>query len=117
MVPMRSQDGSQSNGEPWFIHGVGFDVTALKQAEQLIREARDELEKRVHERTAELHHANEELWRSNAELEQFAYVASHDLQEPLRTITNFTELLARRYKGAIDAKADGYIKFIVDSAK
>jgi PAS domain S-box-containing protein len=105
------------NGQPWFIHGVGFDVTELKRAEQIVREARDELEKRVQERTAELHHANAELSRSNAELEQFAYVASHDLQEPLRTITNFTELLAKRYKGASDAKTEGYIKFVVDSAK
>jgi PAS domain S-box-containing protein len=105
------------NGQPWFIHGVGFDVTELKRAEEIIRHARDELERRVAERTAELKEANAELARSNTELEQFAYVASHDLQEPLRTITNFTELLVKRYKGSLDEKADGYIRFIVDSAK
>src|SRR6266850_5001771 len=105
------------NGQPWFIHGVGFDVTELKRAEQVVRESRDEMERRVEQRTAELKEANAELARSNSELEQFAYVASHDLQEPLRTITNFTELFAKRYQGSLDEKADVYIKFVVDSAK
>ena len=85
-------------------------------AEAAIRGLNSELELRVEERTVDLQHANEDLLRSNTDLTQFAYVASHDLQEPLRTVASYASLLGRRYEGKLDAQADQYIRFVVEGA-
>ena len=85
-MPLRSREG-----EIFGVLGTYEDITLIKRAQEMLNEK------------------NDELTRSNAELEQFAYVASHDLQEPLRMVASFAQLLARRYQGSSTSEADEYI--------
>lgn len=87
-----------------------------KLANQL-KEQNLHLEEKVEERTRAIEKANLELQRSNQDLEQFAYAASHDLQEPLRTVGNFVQLLKRRYASKLDDSGRDYIDFTVDGVK
>jgi PAS domain S-box-containing protein len=103
-------------GEVIGVIGVSMDVTERKLAEEELKKHRDHLEELVNERTMELDNAIIGLKRSNQELEQFAYVASHDLQEPLRMVSSYTQLLERRYKDQLDQDARDFIFFAVDGA-
>jgi PAS domain S-box-containing protein len=81
------------------VLNIGHDMTEIKKAEKEIIKTMDELK------------------RSNQELERFAYVSSHDLQEPLRMVTLYSQLLERRYKDSLDSDADDFIEYIVENAK
>jgi PAS domain S-box-containing protein len=86
-------------GRPSFIHGIGVDITQVKEAEQRVLEYTQKLE------------------QTNKELEQFAYVASHDLQEPLRSILSYSLIIAEEYRGRLDPQADQYFERIIESGK
>lgn len=86
------------------------NISERKAIEEKTRHLNEELERRVQQRTAD-------LIKSNEELAQFAKVASHDLQEPLRAVQGFVELLAKRYKGRLDKDADDFINYIIDGTK
>jgi signal transduction histidine kinase/ligand-binding sensor domain-containing protein len=96
---------------------AGSIVVFYRYRMRNIKNQKKKLQRQVEKQTIQLVHANQELEQKNKELEQFAYIASHDLQEPLRTTSNFVELLRQHYNGSVDPKADKYFTFIGESAE
>jgi PAS domain S-box-containing protein len=92
------------------------DMTDRRLAMDAIHQLNATLERRVAERTQELFELNESLRHSNEDLNQFAYAASHDLQEPLRMVSLYSEMLRKKYAGRLDPMADQFITFVVDGA-
>lgn len=102
LSPMHTEEGL-------LITAAIRDISEKKRLEKEIREANVTLEKKVKQRTGELEIKNKEL-------EQFAYVASHDLQEPLRTTSSFVQLLRKQYYGRLDDNADRYIDYVIQAS-
>ena len=113
-----------ASGKAIVLSGVAWDITEKKLVEErllgsqrALQRAHDQLETMVDERTRALVRKTFELERSNADLEQFAYVASHDLQEPLRKISSYGELLQERYGDALDDRGRRYAAYMVDGVR
>lgn len=125
------------NGSIGGMLGVLNDITEIKRIEQELKQIKGNLEKSVEEKTRDLKETNDrlreeidvrktversleeytaELKRSNRDLEQFAYIASHDLREPLRTIASYVQLLEKRYKNSFDSEGEQFLSYVVNAS-
>lgn len=111
IVAVETADGALTR-----VRGVMVDCTERRLAEAAVHDLNAELERRITDRTADLSAVVAELERSNADLQNFAYAASHDLQEPLRMVSSYLRLLVRRHGPDLEQSALDYIDFAVDGA-
>ena len=129
-LPLEAKDGRRVEVEfisnAYLVDATRFiqcnirDITERMRVNQALETANKEMAFQIEEkgkRADELVMINAELARSNAELEQFAYVATHDLQEPLRAVASCVQLLQKRYEGQLDERADEFITHAVDGTK
>lgn len=105
------------NGLPLFLQGVAFDITERKQAEEAMALLNQTLEQRVADAVDEAEQRAQELARSNEALDRFAYIASHDLREPLRTMMRYMQLLQKQYSTALDETAHEHIVKTITGAR
>ena len=105
------------NGEIYGILNMAVDVTEQVETKQKIKESEANLQKRVQERTVELENKNKELERSNANLEDFAYAASHDMKEPIRKIHFFADRLRQHLSNSLDLDTQRYFDRMQHAAK
>lgn len=105
------------DGRPIFLQGIAFDITQRKQAEQAMTRLNETLERRVAEAVAEAEDRARQLTQSNEALDRFAYITSHDLREPLRTIMRYMQLLQRMEKDQFAESAEQYVAKTIDGAR
>jgi PAS domain S-box-containing protein len=103
-------------GQPYGAIAAFVDITERKQMEEELRRSRNELELRVRERTAELVGTVTRLKQLNEELQEFAFIASHDLQEPLRKIQAFGSIIAKKHRESLDPQGQDYMERMIKAA-
>ncbi|MGE5493210.1 MAG: PAS domain S-box protein [Actinomycetota bacterium] len=105
----------ERTGKAVGLRGISLEITERKRLEERLLGRNEELEYSIEDRTAQLIRANEALERSNLELQQFAFIAAHDLQTPLRSISGFAQLLRKDYEGRLDPQAEAWLDQLVRS--
>jgi len=115
-VSARGKLVHDDKGQPVMVNGLIWDITERKSMEEELRRSRNELELRVDERTAELSATVTKLEQLNEELQEFAFIASHDLQEPLRKIQAFGGMLMKKHKESLNPEGQDYMERITKAA-
>jgi len=116
-ISSRGRLAHNDDGEPVRLDGLIWDITERKHMEEELRRSHDELEQRVRERTAELSAAVTMLEQANMELQEFTHVTSHDLQEPLRKIQTFCDMIKTRSASSLDSPGLDYFNRVLGSVQ
>lgn len=106
----------EKSDAPVSMSGIALDITERKAQEERLRDSNEQLASRAEQDRAELGEAQDALASTNLEMQQFAYIAAHDMQTPLRSITGFAQLLQKEYRGRLDAQADVWFDHLLSAA-